>query len=523
MAMNIIDLQEALKGMSEQQLVSEMQAPTGNAPQFLVLSELTRRNKMRQDFAKRQSDQAGTVADDAIAASGMPAGGIAAMAQSMAPRTEVAQNTGVDPVGRPVGMAPPQPMAEVQAMYSGGLVRMADGGMVNPRPVGRATEMRLWDFKYGSTHNPDGTPIAPRGIDALLARRQAPEQPMFDARDVALSDDPVRGRGLPFVQPVETAQESTPVEPSPQVPSGPRGLPFVPPQADENGIRLPFNFNDDFTAPRGNPRAGLPITAPRIMTEGEVEAERQIAENISEMDINEQRNAVQGPMLPVTDEPEATDKPKTLDQIITPEAATKSGVSSGGGGGASSNRFSSYEQFIQAKLDDLDKQEKRDKWLALAKAGAVLMSSDNPTFGGAIGEAFGAGISSLQESLSEADKREMELMAMKFQVQGMSAAEARARAGSAVAAKKGIKIPAGIASTAYKDANSLTREIRELQGQIETGYKLTEYGPEPITEAEIPLINRQIETLLGLLASAKQVSSTAIGMTDLDVTVPEEE
>ena len=40
--MNIIDIQDQLKNFSEQQLISEMQTPTGSAPQFLVLSEIKR-------------------------------------------------------------------------------------------------------------------------------------------------------------------------------------------------------------------------------------------------------------------------------------------------------------------------------------------------------------------------------------------------------------------------------------------------------------------------------------------------
>ena len=41
--MNIIDIQDQLKNFSEDQLINEMQMPSGNAPQFLVLSEIQRR------------------------------------------------------------------------------------------------------------------------------------------------------------------------------------------------------------------------------------------------------------------------------------------------------------------------------------------------------------------------------------------------------------------------------------------------------------------------------------------------
>ena len=50
--MNIIDIQDNLKDFSEQQLIKEIQMPSGIAPQFLVLSEINRRKRMRDDYAR---------------------------------------------------------------------------------------------------------------------------------------------------------------------------------------------------------------------------------------------------------------------------------------------------------------------------------------------------------------------------------------------------------------------------------------------------------------------------------------
>jgi hypothetical protein len=112
--MNLFELQERLKDFSQDQLVREMQAPTGTAPQYLVLSELQRRQRMMaQEQAQMPQDQT-TVAQDALAAAGMPQGGLADMAQAMAPRTDMDMNTGVAPV--------PQ-------MRDGGVVRMQPGGL----------------------------------------------------------------------------------------------------------------------------------------------------------------------------------------------------------------------------------------------------------------------------------------------------------------------------------------------------------------------------------------------------------
>jgi hypothetical protein len=62
---NIIQLQEALKDMSENQLAQEMQSPSGVAPSYLVLSELERRQKMKQRYMENQQPQT-TVSDDIL-------------------------------------------------------------------------------------------------------------------------------------------------------------------------------------------------------------------------------------------------------------------------------------------------------------------------------------------------------------------------------------------------------------------------------------------------------------------------
>jgi hypothetical protein len=138
--MNMIELQDKLKNFSQDQLVSMMQQPTGEAPQFMVLSEITRRQKMQKE-AESQQAPTQSVAQEAVAAAGVPQGGIADMARSLAPQTNVAQNTGVNPAAPPQGMpmpsAPqgPAPMAAapqgIARMASGGVIKMAPGGPVD--------------------------------------------------------------------------------------------------------------------------------------------------------------------------------------------------------------------------------------------------------------------------------------------------------------------------------------------------------------------------------------------------------
>ena len=123
--MNIIDIQDSLKNFSEDQLIKEMQMPSGNAPQFLVLSEIQRRKRVRDDFSKRQAAQEPTVAEEAVAAAGVPMQGIAGMSEAMAPQSAVSEGIGTI---MPQAMRPQAPPAApvpddvAMGMRSGGLL-----------------------------------------------------------------------------------------------------------------------------------------------------------------------------------------------------------------------------------------------------------------------------------------------------------------------------------------------------------------------------------------------------------------
>ncbi len=123
--MNIIDIQDSLKDFSENQLIKEMQMPSGNAPQFLVLSEIQRRKRVRDDFSKRQAAAEPTVAEEALAASGVPVSGIAGMSEAMAPQSAASEGIGTI---MPQAMRPQAPPAApvpddvAMGMRSGGLM-----------------------------------------------------------------------------------------------------------------------------------------------------------------------------------------------------------------------------------------------------------------------------------------------------------------------------------------------------------------------------------------------------------------
>ena len=111
--MNIMQVQDDLKNFSQEQLIKEIQRPSGMAPQFLVLSEINRRQRVKQDVNARMAQQQPTVAEEAIASAGVPQGGLADMSQALAPKSASALSTGV-------GTSMPM------AMQSGGFLKTPD-------------------------------------------------------------------------------------------------------------------------------------------------------------------------------------------------------------------------------------------------------------------------------------------------------------------------------------------------------------------------------------------------------------
>ena len=125
--LNMLDTQDKLKNFSEEQLVKEMQMPSGSAPQFMVLSEIERRKRMRSDAQRQEGLMQPTVAQEAVSAAGVPQQGIAQVAQSLAPKTDMTQNTGVS--NMQASKLPGQPN-QPQRMADGGIMRLAPGGFV---------------------------------------------------------------------------------------------------------------------------------------------------------------------------------------------------------------------------------------------------------------------------------------------------------------------------------------------------------------------------------------------------------
>jgi hypothetical protein len=130
--MNLIELENLVKGAPDEYLTKEVKQPTGKIPPFLALSEIQRRKDMRDRYqAQKNEGPKPTIADQ------LTGGGIGSLpgaqgAQGAPVPTPSA--TGVPSAGAPpvaTGGAPmPTPPGQPQGFARGGIVKMAEAGVV---------------------------------------------------------------------------------------------------------------------------------------------------------------------------------------------------------------------------------------------------------------------------------------------------------------------------------------------------------------------------------------------------------
>ena len=191
--MNIVEVQDNLKNFSQDQLINEINQPSGMVPQFLVLTELGRRNRIKQDIEGRQAQNQPTVAQEVVSAAGVPQGGIMDMARSMAPKSSIEQNDGVQMMEE--GGKPKNRMEALLAyLRSLGAdeeeeIKEATGGksiaeIINFggdfRPVkksdGGVVKMQQGTVVYnGKTYFTDGTYVATKGASGRIVPVNDPD------------------------------------------------------------------------------------------------------------------------------------------------------------------------------------------------------------------------------------------------------------------------------------------------------------------------------------------------------------
>jgi len=117
--MNIVQLEDDIKSLPDDRLMTEMQAPTGGFPQYLVLSEIKRRKQVRDDYRGRMAAHEKTPPRPTIAEETVQEG-ISSIMPSNMPQ-------GAPPQGMP--MAQGMPVNQPASIEGGGLESLMPQGM----------------------------------------------------------------------------------------------------------------------------------------------------------------------------------------------------------------------------------------------------------------------------------------------------------------------------------------------------------------------------------------------------------
>ena len=169
--MNILEIEDTLKGIPDEALIQEAQAPSGGAPQYLVISEIQRRSDMRERFAAEEQQPQNTVSDQIVNKGIMNLGGSAAPPPVLDVQQPMA---GAPPMAPPMAeqAMPAQPMAPPQMMNVGGEVMLDEeddvtmlldelSSSMNKIPDNRERDLFISDFSSSVLSDIDPQPQGP--------------------------------------------------------------------------------------------------------------------------------------------------------------------------------------------------------------------------------------------------------------------------------------------------------------------------------------------------------------------------
>ena len=161
---NLIQLQDRLRGFSEDQLKQFLRTPDPNIPDFMVMAALDEKNDAKAQEAQMKAQNQPSVREEMLAVAGLPAMEAGQMASSMAPKSDVRANTGGDDMMTIARLAEDMPMEDdmeedeeldivetpIRRANVGGVMQMEDeepmgmsyGGLVNSRAMVMAQPLR---------------------------------------------------------------------------------------------------------------------------------------------------------------------------------------------------------------------------------------------------------------------------------------------------------------------------------------------------------------------------------------------
>jgi|TARA_R110002072_G_scaffold292473_2_gene461141 hypothetical protein len=420
--MNVLQVQDNLKNFSQDQLIKEMQQPSGNTPQFLVLSELNRRKRVKGDFEARQASTQQTVAQDAVASAGVPQEGMMGMSEAMAPASAESEGIG--------SMMP-------KSMRNGGEVdRYADGGLIEgiaesvgqnsemlqqvsqnmgkmntspfPQPSvqlppqqpsvspinstfrpplgGQVTDMRrpLNGFG-GSPFNRGGPPLGFGGKGGQRAGRDTYGRPSeFDSTFKGLGSFADIFNKVPAAEESKAMAEGGVIRAADGLPEY-KGFGKLGSDTRGDSFRRPNDptITDDFEQ-TGNVDVGGLFGFGQPTERSLQEIIKTGPKTMDELEILEQSELQTEKQTPLVTAPEIAPEKKPEQKLIPTSTDEEKPLT--------------IEQELLKRQADLEKNKNSDKWMALAQAGLAIMGSNNPNLAGAIGEGGTAGLTAFSDS-----------------------------------------------------------------------------------------------------------------------------
>ena len=141
---NLIQLQDRLRGFSEDQLKQFLITPDPSIPDFMVMAALDEKNDAKVQEAQMKAQNQPSVREEMLAVAGLPAMEAGQMASSMAPKSDVRTNTGGDDMMTIARLAEDMPMEddmeedEELDIVETPIRRMSEGGLAGTNEI---TEM----------------------------------------------------------------------------------------------------------------------------------------------------------------------------------------------------------------------------------------------------------------------------------------------------------------------------------------------------------------------------------------------
>ena len=442
--MNLLQVQDDLKNFSQDQLVKEMQQPSGTTPQFLVLSELNRRKRVKGDLEARQAQNQPTVAEEAVASAGVPQSGMMGMPEAMAPASADSEGIG--------SMMP-------KSMRSGGEVeRYAEGGLLEgiAESVSRNQEMLGTVAQNMGKMNsnimqprpamPIQQPFNPIATDMEYRRPlgfggKGPQRP--GRKTYGRPDSTMTGLGA-FADIFN--KKSPAVEPQAMAEGGviraQDGLPDQESYLSKFGSSILNFLQPDKEVIEGRIQESNPLGIGPVLSSPSTDA------TLDDLEQKEEEKKA-----------EPKKEEETITGIIQDNTVSED---------TNTTKPLTLEEELVKRQAGLDKDRNFDKYMALAQAGLGILASDKPTLAGAIGEGGMKGL----DAFNAANKRYEEGLndILNARVKLKSAKKSGLTQKDAISAINGIdaniaRLEKGSETFQYDDAKM--KEIRNKIAQLE--------------------------------------------------------